>query len=76
MTIEAKTVAFEEYQDVALSTDQNRTPSMGGIKFPMLGLFGEVGSLMAEVKKKQRDGVAHGNFREAILEELGDVLWY
>lgn len=70
------TLTLEQYQEMALATDQNRTPGMRGAKFPMLGLFGEVGSLMAEVKKKQRDGLARGNFREAVLEEFGDTLWY
>ena len=43
---------------------------------PLLGLVGEVGSLLGEYKKLQRDGSIHQNFRDEVKEELGDVLWY
>ncbi len=65
-----------EFQELALSTDQNRQSGVSGARFPLLGLFGEVGSLLAEVKKKQRDGLAYEDFREVLLEEFGDALWY
>jgi NTP pyrophosphatase (non-canonical NTP hydrolase) len=41
----------------------------------LLGLFGEVGSLLSELKKKKRD-VIHTAYRQVITEELGDALWY
>jgi hypothetical protein len=65
-----------KFQELALSTDQNRQSGISGVRFPLLGLFGEVGSLLAEVKKRQRDGLAYEDFREVLLEEIGDVLWY
>jgi len=65
-----------KFQELALSTDQNRQSGISGARFPLLGLFGEVGSLLAEVKKRQRDGLAYEDFREVLLEEFGDVLWY
>jgi hypothetical protein len=65
-----------KFQELALSTDQNRQGGISGVRFPLLGLFGEVGSLLAEVKKRQRDGLAYEDFREVLLEEFGDVLWY
>jgi NTP pyrophosphatase (non-canonical NTP hydrolase) len=44
---------------------------------PLLGLAGEVGSLIAEYKKKRRpDGVAYAGFEEVVKVELGDILWY
>jgi hypothetical protein len=43
---------------------------------PLLGMGGEVGSLLAEYKKWLRDGEAHALFPEHIAEELGDILWY
>jgi NTP pyrophosphatase (non-canonical NTP hydrolase) len=44
---------------------------------PLLGLAGEVGSLIAEYKKKRRpDGVAYAGFDEVVKVELGDILWY
>ncbi|HUA12814.1 MAG TPA: hypothetical protein VMA83_12530 [Solirubrobacteraceae bacterium] len=43
----------------------------------LLGLAGEVGSLIAEYKKKRRaDGVAYTGFEEVVKVELGDILWY
>jgi len=44
---------------------------------PLLGLAGEVGSLLAEFKKKRRpDGHAYSGFDEVVETELGDILWY
>jgi NTP pyrophosphatase (non-canonical NTP hydrolase) len=64
-----------DYQKQALLTDQR--PSGGGdLAFPLLGVFGETGSLLSEVKKKQRDPVAYVGYQDTVVEELGDVLWY
>ncbi len=63
------------YQDEALKTDQ-RHHDDPGLDFPLLGLFGETGSLLSEVKKKQRDPVAYLGYKDSVVEELGDVLWY
>jgi MazG C-terminal domain len=76
MTTLPSRLTLERYQEVALATDQNKRGGIGGVRFPILGLFGEVGSLLAEAKKNQRDGLAYGDFREAMLEEFGDALWY
>jgi len=42
----------------------------------VLGLFGEVGSVMSAVKKHKREGSAFPEFRQAVEEEFGDALWY
>ncbi len=42
----------------------------------LLGLFGEIGSLVSELKKKQRDEDAYVGFEASVIEELGDALWY
>jgi NTP pyrophosphatase (non-canonical NTP hydrolase) len=42
----------------------------------LLGLFGEIGSLVSELKKQQRDEEAYIGFKASVVEELGDVLWY
>lgn len=42
----------------------------------LLGLVGEIGSLVSELKKKQRDEDAYIGFRDSVLEEMGDTLWY
>ncbi|AYV48963.1 pyrophosphatase [Caulobacter flavus] len=46
------------------------------LAFPLLGLFGETGSLLSELKKKQRDKAASRAYADAVADELGDVLWY
>lgn len=76
MTTMQSPLTLEKYQEIALLTDQNKRSGIGGVRFPILGLFGEVGSLLAEAKKNQRDGLAYGDFREAMVEEFGDALWY
>src|SRR6266404_923154 len=48
-------VHLNEYQELALQTDTNSRRGLAGLGFPLLGLFGEVGSLLSELKKKQRD---------------------
>jgi len=40
------------------------------------GLYGEVGGIMATVKKHVRDKSAYPGFRRAAEEEFGDTLWY
>ena len=40
------------------------------------GLFGEAGSVLAELKKVEREGSAYPNYHQRLLEELGDCLWY
>jgi NTP pyrophosphatase (non-canonical NTP hydrolase) len=64
------------YQEAAARTDQNRVGGMEGVAFPLLGLFGEVGTLLSALKKKQRDKDSYVGYSEAVLEEFGDVLWY
>jgi NTP pyrophosphatase (non-canonical NTP hydrolase) len=64
-----------DYQKQALLTDQ-RPSGETDLAFPLLGVFGETGSLLSEVKKKQRDPVAYVGYQDSVVEELGDVLWY
>ena len=68
-------LTFSEYQLQAQRTDLRRHDKPD-VTFPLLGLFGETGSLLSEVKKKQRDSVAYVGYEASVLEELGDVLWY
>lgn len=64
-----------EYQRQAQRTDLRRVDNPD-ITFPLLGLFGETGSLLSEVKKTQRDQIAYIGYEDSVLEELGDLLWY
>jgi len=40
------------------------------------GLYGEAGSILAEIKKMQREAKAYPGYRKRVLEEFGDFLWY
>ena len=40
------------------------------------GLYGEAGSILAEIKKMQREATAYPRYRKRVLEEFGDFLWY
>ena len=42
----------------------------------LMGLYGEVGSIMTAGKKLQREDKAYPEYRQAIEEEFGDTLWY
>ena len=40
------------------------------------GLLGEAGSIIAELKKERRELNAYPVYRQRMLEEVGDFLWY
>lgn len=67
---------LDEYQSRAAATDQLPDGSDHSLLIPLLGLAGEVGSLLTEYKKRARDGADYSTFRSRVDEELGDVLWY
>lgn len=67
-------LALDAYQARALRSDRTRID--GGEAFMLLGLFGETGSALSELKKKQRDLEAYAAYAPTASEELGDVLWY
>lgn len=67
-------LSIDEYAARASQTDQRSDG--GSLAFPLLGLFGETGSLLSEVKKKQRDRASYLGYAGAVVEELGDALWY
>jgi NTP pyrophosphatase (non-canonical NTP hydrolase) len=69
-------LGLDEYQAFTTRTDRNGREGMDGIGFVLLGLFGEVGSLLSALKKKQRDKDAFLAYHDAVIEELGDALWY
>src|SRR5260370_13024963 len=69
----AVSIGMNAYQRATRRTDRM---DPNGFEMPILGLFGEVGSLLSALKKKQRDQAAFTKYHAAIVEELGDVLWY
>ncbi|WP_439865833.1 nucleoside triphosphate pyrophosphohydrolase family protein [Pseudomonas syringae] len=66
-------MSISMYQQIAKTTD--KLPDEG-LELTVLGLFGEVGSLLSAFKKRQRDRAAFKRYNATILEELGDTLWY
>ena len=62
-----------EYESSSADTDRFRPNVLTPIR---LGLFGEVGSLMATSKKYHREGEAYAAHKDAIVDEFGDTLWY
>jgi NTP pyrophosphatase (non-canonical NTP hydrolase) len=69
-------LGMDEYQQFTRQTAQDQRPGIEGLSFTLLGLFGETGSLLSELKKKQRDRDAYVGYHDSVLEELGDCLWY
>ena len=66
-------LTLNDYQAAARKTDRAADRTLA---FPLLGLFGEVGTLLSVVKKKQRDAASYIGYAPHVIEELGDVLWY
>jgi NTP pyrophosphatase (non-canonical NTP hydrolase) len=66
-------VTVVQFEAHAAATDQlgNLDPDTA-----VLGLVGEVGSLVSALKKKRRDTDGFFGYHNAVVEELGDVLWY
>lgn len=64
---------LSEYQQRASETD---VLTGDNDLLPLLGLAGEVGQLIAEYKKRQRDKTGYRAFQDEVHEELGDILWY
>lgn len=67
------TYDINEYCDEAKVTDRFEDDEFQPI---LLGLFGEVGGVMAAVKKLKREKKAYVGFRANVIDELGDTFWY
>jgi len=67
---------LDEYQDFTAISDRSGLSGVDGLGFVLLGLFGEVGSLLSALKKKKRDKDAYVAYEAAVVEEFGDALWY
>lgn len=67
---------LDEYQNFAWETALYPTDMR--IIYPALGLAGETGEVVDKIKKVYRDNDREFDYehKEAIANELGDVLWY
>jgi len=73
ITTQHSSILLAEYMSQVEPTD--KLPA-GDLQPILLGLFGEVGSIMATAKKFHREKEAYSGYRRAVEEEFGDVLWY
>ena len=71
---------FDEYQKQAAASDTYEKCNLKEVGFieKVLGLSGEAGEFTDKYKKILRDknGVMSPEDKDAMVKELGDVLWY
>jgi NTP pyrophosphatase (non-canonical NTP hydrolase) len=74
-------LSFDQYDYSASQTDVG-TAAQDSMKpgwlYYVLGICGEAGEMSEKVKKlfRDHDGVLTEQYKEEILKELGDILWY
>lgn len=66
---------FTDYCKATERTDQ-LSGKQNHVELLAAGLFGEIGSVLAELKKEERETLAYPAYRNRLEEEIGDVLWY
>lgn len=64
-----------EFSAAAENTDQ-LVGREDHVELLAAGVFGEAGSIFSELKKKGREMEAYPVYRNRLIEELGDFLWY
>lgn len=73
-------MGFDEYQKAAIRSDTFEPCGVSEVGFveKIMGLSGEAGEAVDKFKKILRDknGVISDEDKEAIVKELGDVMWY
>ena len=74
-TREELLASLHDHVDDARHTDQLKDKERH-LETLAIGLFGEVGGVLAECKKDVRESEAYPRHRDRLTEELGDVLWY
>jgi NTP pyrophosphatase (non-canonical NTP hydrolase) len=68
-----KSILLREYMREIAGTDKLPPNNLRPV---LLGLFGEVGSILATAKKVDREKAVYTGFHETVEEEFGDALWY
>src|SRR3569832_427049 len=72
-----KNMELEYYQHKAKETIQKSAVDDRYTEMvPFLGIIGEIGSVVTQLKIKLKDGESYVAFKSKLAEELGDVLWY
>jgi NTP pyrophosphatase (non-canonical NTP hydrolase) len=65
---------LSEYQAKAAATALY--PKQFKVVYPMIGMCNEAGEALGKLKKVMRGDKDMDGQRDALLDELGDVLWY
>lgn len=73
-TIPGAVYSLNDYQDRTPATISPKSDVRGA--YHALALNGEAGELAEKIKKYWRDRTPFDSTQEAIMNELGDVLWY
>jgi hypothetical protein len=75
---ETALLSLAAYADLAAETDQEISAGVDphSLSVPMLGLAGEVGTLLVEEKKRYRRDSKINDWPSFVGIELGDLLWY
>ncbi len=68
-----RSILLRDYMQKVALTDKLPQDDLRPV---LLGLFGEVGSIMATAKKLHREQEAYAGYQHAVEEEFGDALWY
>ena len=66
-------IPLKDYEKIIVDTDRFAIEDVSPI---LLGLYGEIGSIMAASKKYRREKKAYPAYKDAVEEEFGDALWY
>ena len=66
---------FADYCAEAARTDR-LSGNRNHVDLLAAGLFGETGSVLAELKKTVRERGAYPSYQNRLMEEIGDLLWY
>ena len=69
----SRSILLQDYVDAIRPTDRLAEDDLRPV---LMGLFGEVGSIMAPAKKLHREKEAYKGYQSAVEEEFGDALWY
>lgn len=75
---EGAILSLAKYASLAAQTDQEISAGVDphSLSVPMLGLAGEVGTLLVEEKKRYRRDSKIDDWPSFVTIELGDLLWY
>jgi len=69
-------LTVDAYATLARGTNRLQQSTSGQFDTPMLGFFGEAGSLLSAAKKRKRDDLPSDQYYADVAEEVGDFLWY